>query len=171
MAMIVQNHVPRHNLIFIVEDDEMYSFMLEYSLSEEHKLRCLRFEKGEECINNLPLDPDMIILDYVLPGINGLETFRRIKSSKPDVPVMVLTSNFDSGAAQKFMDEGVYDYLLKEDDAMSRVKSAVVSIIEKKSREHEIKQEKDGMLGIARMVLLFLILFALLGTAFWLVIA
>jgi DNA-binding response OmpR family regulator len=164
----MQHQLSKHNLIFIVEDNDMYSFMLEYTLSEEHHLRCLRFAKGEECIRNLPLDPDLIILDYVLPGIDGLETYRQIRNVKPEVPVLVLTGNFDSHAAQHFLEEGVYDYMLKEEDAMNRVKSTVDYVLDKKIKEVDEKEEKDGMNRIVRMILFFLVLAALCGSLFWL---
>jgi DNA-binding NtrC family response regulator len=120
----------KHKLIFIVEDNEMYSFMLDYMLTNEHSLRCIRFEKGEECINSLELNPDMIILDYVLPGINGLETFRKIKTTKPEVPVVILTGHYDRQTAQQFLSEGVYHYMLKEENAVNKVKSLMEEAID-----------------------------------------
>jgi DNA-binding NtrC family response regulator len=168
--MTVKKQPSRQNLIFIVEDNELYSFMLEYMLSEVHMVRCLRFEKGEECIRNLALEPDMIILDYVLPGIDGLDTFRKIKQAKPEVPVVVLTGNFDSHAAQHFMEEGVYDYMLKEESAAGRIKSLVEFVMGKKNKEEEIKEEQEGRQRIVRISLLVFFVFALAISITWLII-
>nr|MBA3705929.1 response regulator [Bacteroidota bacterium] len=72
------NHI-KQKLIFIVEDNDMYSLMLDYMLSKESAYRFMSFRTGEECIANLSLHPNLIILDYGLPGINGLETFKEIR--------------------------------------------------------------------------------------------
>ncbi len=133
----------KHKLIFIVEDNEMYSFMLDYMLSNEHRLRCMRFSKGEECIENLNLEPDMIILDYMLPGISGLETLKKIKTISPAVPVIVLTGHYDSESAKEFLKEGVFDYMLKEEqDSVTRVKSVVEDVLEKSVLENLEREEK-----------------------------
>ena len=144
-----------HRLVFIVEDNEMYSFMLDYMLTNDHTLRCIRFEKGEECIKSLELNPDMIILDYVLPGINGLETFRKIKRSKPDVPVLILTGHYDRQTAQQFLSEGVYHYMLKEENAVNKVKLIMQAAIDKKGEE-EIRVKKRALWKKVGVVLLCL---------------
>lgn len=158
----------KHKLIFIVEDNEMYSFMLDYMLSNEHRLRCMRFSKGEECIDNLQLDPDMIILDYMLPGISGLETLKKIKSVKPAVPVIVLTGHYDAASASEFLKEGVYDYLLKEEaDSVTKVKTVVEDVMEKSNLERIEKEERIASKKFRRAIFSILGLLALIAGVVW----
>jgi DNA-binding NtrC family response regulator len=163
----IENH--KHKLIFIVEDNEMYSFMLDYLLSNEHSLRCLRFAKGEECIDSLHLNPDMIILDYVLPGISGLETFRKIKVEKPEVPVVILTGHYDVHAAQEFLKEGVCDYLLKEENAVNVVKKLMEDVLEKTDLIKEKLEEKKAAKRVLTTSLGVLCILAILAGAIWLI--
>jgi DNA-binding NtrC family response regulator len=161
----------KHKLIFIVEDNEMYSFMLDYMLSNEHRLRCMRFSKGEECIDNLALDPDMIILDYVLPGINGLETLKKIKMVKPAVPVIVLTGHYDDESAKEFLKEGVYDYLLKEENnSVTRVKTVVEEVIEKSILENEEQEERIASKKFRKAILSILGILAIVAGIVWYII-
>ncbi|QGY40305.1 response regulator [Pseudodesulfovibrio cashew] len=56
---------------------------------------------------------DAVILDVMMPGMNGIETLRRIKAEKPDLPVIILTGHADSATLIEGMDIGAFDFLLK----------------------------------------------------------
>jgi DNA-binding NarL/FixJ family response regulator len=100
--------------IFIVEDNEIYSTMLDYLLTRNSVFRFFCFSSGEECLKNLHLHPYMVILDYGLPGLNGYEIMLAIKKKNPQVHVVVLTTNKDYELAAKFFKAGADDYILKE---------------------------------------------------------
>jgi DNA-binding NtrC family response regulator len=141
--------------------------MLDYLLSNEVTHRCIRFEKGEECIKNLDLSPDLIILDYMLPGINGLETYRTIKKRSPKVPVIVLTGHYDKKTAQQFLDEGVYDYLLKEENAVNRVRTMVEKVIDKTEEEAGMELRRIKQKKMIRTALTILFILAALAGVKW----
>jgi DNA-binding NtrC family response regulator len=128
----------------------------------------MRFSKGEECIDNLQLEPDMIILDHVLPGISGLETLKKIKKVRPAVPVIVLTGHYDVESAREFLKEGVYDYLLKEEDnSVTKVKTAVEAVIEKSILENEEIEEKIASRRLRKVVFVILGMLAVLAGVLW----
>ena len=93
-----------HNLAFIVEDNEMFSTMLDYTLSNDSNSMCrfVSYKSGEECIHNLYMNPIMVILDYGLPGMDGLKTLKVIKKYNPDISVVILTSKNDANIARDF---------------------------------------------------------------------
>jgi len=96
--------------VFLVEDDDMHSLMMEYMISNETTAQVRKFSSGEECIKNLNLNPDVVILDYGLPGISGIQTLMSIKKYAPDTPVIVVTGNRDKQIAEQFLTAGVYEY-------------------------------------------------------------
>lgn len=100
--------------IFIVEDNEIYSTMLDYILSKDSIYHFVSFRSGEECLKNLYLNPDIIILDYGLPGMNGLDTLLEIKKYNPNIHVVILTSNKDVNVAVKLLKAGADDHILKQ---------------------------------------------------------
>lgn len=59
--------------------------------------------------------PDCVLLDYSLPGRNGLEVLKRIRSQAPYLPVIVLTGQGSEGTAVEIMKEGAQDYITKSD--------------------------------------------------------
>ncbi|MHC4472775.1 MAG: sigma-54-dependent transcriptional regulator [Planctomycetota bacterium] len=58
-------------------------------------------------------EPDVVILDVRLPGMDGLEALKRLKSKDPDVPVVVVTAYGTMETAVEAMQRGAYDYILK----------------------------------------------------------
>ena len=101
--------------ILLVEDDV---FMLEL-LSD--KLRKSGFEvsvavDGEECMKVLQsIRPDLVLLDIVMPKVDGLDVLRRMKGS-PDlsgIPVIVLSNLGQKEEVERAMDLGAKDYIIK----------------------------------------------------------
>ena len=63
--------------VFVVEDNELYSLMIDHKLKDIGNYHITTFTSGEDCLKNLYLEPDVIILDYYLTGMTGLETLPR----------------------------------------------------------------------------------------------
>lgn len=121
----MQYNTTYNMLAFIVEDSEMYALMLEHKLSKEGNFCIRKFSTGEECVSNLHLNPDLVILDYNLPGINGLETLKRIKKTKLDLPVLVISAQQDLKIAIDMFGEGAFDYITKDSEAVFELNKAI----------------------------------------------
>lgn len=72
-------------------------------------------EDGETALEKLEgaADPDAVILDILMPGIDGLEVCRRIRASGNDVPVLMLTARTEVDSRVAGLDAGADDYLSK----------------------------------------------------------
>ena len=117
------------NLVFVVEDNEMQSMMMDYVLSKENPYKVVRFKSGEECLANLHQNPDVIVLDYTLPGINGMETFNAIKKHNPGLPVFIISATDDKELDEKFLEAGVYSYIVKKSDAFHSLGNTITSLL------------------------------------------
>lgn len=73
-------------------------------------------ESGEEALTQLSKNPDVIILDIKMPGMDGHETLLEIRKIKPDVPVIMLTGHGGLSSARQAQAEGAFDYLSKPCD-------------------------------------------------------
>lgn len=147
--------------VFIVEDNEMHSLMMDYLLSKETTAHISKFKTGEECIEHLHMKPDIVILDYGLPGMNGAETYRKIKQQDPEIPVIVITANNDNKVARDFFDAGVYDYIRKEDDAfeqVSKITDSLLNVMAQKEAKVEHRRNIAMALGAGTFVLLISII-------------
>lgn len=115
-------------LIFIVEDNVMYSKSLEFFLKSKFEgVEIKTFPVGELCIDNLHLKPDYIIMDYFLntkyfDAEDGLTILKEIKAKDTKVRVIVLSAQQDVKVALAVKDLGSM-YLMKNDEAFENIKN------------------------------------------------
>jgi DNA-binding NtrC family response regulator len=108
------------------------------------------FATGELCLEHLSRDPDVIILDYHLDGINknamnGIETLDKIKAYNPDIPVVMLSSQDKIDVAISCMHHRAFDYVVKSETAFLRLQKNITAFF------HYEKIEKELNWYMARM--------------------
>ena len=143
--------------IFIVEDNEIFSMMLDYILSKDSIYNFVSFKTGEECLANLYMEPDIIILDYGLPGINGYQVLTEIKKRNPSTHVIVLSSNRDRSLAAKMLSAGADDYILKQGHGEAQLIKRIETILEDKKVQTEKLIMPVNVLSVERWVVFILV--------------
>ena len=101
--------------ILIVEDDKNISKLIKYNLEKEG-FRCLVLFDGDDAMKTLDKTPtDLIVLDIMLPGIDGLEVCRRVKQDKKlsDIPIIMLTAKGEEVDKVVGFELGADDYVVK----------------------------------------------------------
>jgi DNA-binding NarL/FixJ family response regulator len=74
---------------------------------------------GEEAVSLVgAVDPDVVLMDLSMPGMNGVEATRQVTARHPDVQVLVLTSFSDGERVRDALDAGAVGYLLKDSDPL-----------------------------------------------------
>ncbi len=136
--------------IFLVDDDALYLKSLEIEFLEHADFIIETYATGELCLKNLSSNPDIIILDYHLDGIdktamNGLETLDKIKESNPDIPVIMLSSQDKIEVAINCMHHKAGDYVVKSETAFMRLQKIITTIITYKKMEKELSWYMDRM--------------------------
>ena len=148
---------PDHTCIFVVEDDLMYSRAILHLLESRQFLNVRLFSNGEECLEHLHLEPDVILLDYWLGEgkKNGMEIMEVIRRRTPRAKVIFLTAMDNLKIARQTMAMGAYDYVVKNDSATERVKNLLRRIV----FERQIQEENRILRRSRRIILLFILLF------------
>jgi DNA-binding response OmpR family regulator len=101
------------NRILLVEDEETLAVGLEYNLSEEGYMVTWA-KNGKEAIEYFESKEfDLIILDIMLPYVNGFEVAERVRNTDPQMPILMLTAKTESADKVKGLEKGVDDYLTK----------------------------------------------------------
>jgi CheY-like chemotaxis protein len=143
--------------VFIVEDNEMHSMMMDYLLSKENPFQIFRFKSGEECLQRLSVHPDIIILDYGLPGMNGMETFEKIKKYDSRIPVVVVTENRNLQVAEQFLNAGAYDYVLKEQNAFNKLNGIIDRVFQAIAKKEYDNRDRITLLMVGGFILLIIL--------------
>lgn len=99
--------------ILLVEDEETLAIGLEYNLSEEgYKVTLAK--DGKQALSEFNADSyDLIILDIMIPYLNGFEVAKQVREKDPQMPILVLTARTSAGDRVKGLELGVDDYLTK----------------------------------------------------------
>lgn len=133
--------LPMDNVkIFVIEDDDWYGQLIEYHLSLNPDYEVQLFNNAKEALKNLHQKPAVITLDYSLPDMNGAEVLEKIKRSAPDSEVVILSGQEDVKVAVKLLQQGAYDYIVKDDDAKDRLWNTVNKILENRQLKGKIEE-------------------------------
>ena len=99
--------------ILLVEDEESLALGLEYNLSEEG-YRVVRAADGVEALERFdPERTDLVILDLMLPRLDGFAVAERIRDISPQTPILVLTARTTPADRVRGLELGADDYLAK----------------------------------------------------------
>lgn len=114
--------------ILVIEDEEALGLLLSYNLEAEG-FSVERVERGDEAEVRLSeTPPDLVILDWMLPGVSGLEICRRLRAREATrtLPVIMLTARGEEGERVRGLSVGADDYVVKPfsvPELMARVRS------------------------------------------------
>ncbi len=103
-------------LIFIVDDEQAISKLISYWVKEKWKYDIEVFDNGENMLRKLQSRPDLILLDIMLPGLDGVETLKRIMQFDENIPVIMLSAQGDIQTAVDTLKLGAYYYFTKPVD-------------------------------------------------------
>jgi len=132
--------------ILLIEDDTATARAIELMLkSEDYVCDCT--DLGEDGLDIGKLyDYDLIILDLMLPDIDGLEVLRRMRTAKVQTPILILSGLLQSNDKVKALTEGADDYLTKPFDKNELV--ARIQAIVRRYKGHSDAIVRSGGLSI-----------------------
>lgn len=104
--------------IFIIDDDIYCRHMYkEYLLCSGYQ-RVHVFEEGDDCLQNLFLQPDVIIIDYNMKPYNGIDLLRKIKATNPDAYLLLISGQKEIPVAVNALRSGAYHYISKDENML-----------------------------------------------------
>ena len=126
--------------IMLVDDENLFVETMAKRL-EKRNIETTSATSGEECLETLNTNKniEVIVLDVLMPGMDGLETLKEIKKEYPLIEVIMLTGNATIESAIEGMKLGALDFLMKPcdiDELVSKVEDAT-----RKMRSHEGRME------------------------------
>ena len=116
--------------ILIVEDEEALVTLIDYNLQKEG-FKVISASDGEEGLLRIAEDkPDLVLLDWMLPKVSGIELCRRLRNNpqSKNIPVIMLTARSEEADRIRGLDTGADDYLTKPfsmSELVARIKAVL----------------------------------------------
>jgi DNA-binding NtrC family response regulator len=114
--------------VFLVDDDPFCRQLYEYNLKKIGVKDLYVFENGEDCLNSLVLEPDLILLDHYMKPLSGLDVLLEIKNYNPDIFVVMISGQEEILLPLVAMESGAFDYIVKNDITEKRLYEIIEKI-------------------------------------------
>lgn len=142
-----------YRTILMVDDDDAFRIAMKQALSAMGKYRVHSADSGEAAIEALQHDRfDVVLLDYRMPGISGLNVLQWMHEQKLDTPVVMMTAAGSESIAVEAMKLGAYDYVRKEQVEVDHIGILIDGVYERylfrkeKDRREAIEREREKSL-------------------------
>jgi two-component system OmpR family response regulator len=129
--------------IFIVEDEPFFANLINYDLEANYYDGISVYFTGEDAIENLGLNPRVVILDNKLPGISGLEVLKKIKAFNPDIHVIFLSGSSAMDTQISAFKNGAHDFIIKNENAFEEVRGLLKKIFNDTNEPSEEMKVKN----------------------------
>lgn len=132
--------------IFLVEDDPMYSQIIKLSLDENDAYDIHIFHSGEDMLANVYLNPDIVIIDYNLPGMSGLDILQKIKHIDHNISTIFLSGQEKLEVVVKAYNCGANNYIIKNDSVIFELKHCLENLTANANLRKEVQQLREQII-------------------------
>jgi len=132
--------------IFIVDDDIFCLTLYEQFMRNLGYTDITTFNAGDECLQSMKDQPDVVFLDYNMEGMNGIDVLKKIKAMNPATMVYMITGQESSQVAVEAIRNGAVDYIVKSSlspEKMPAVMQQVEQLYVPKAKEKPKKSFFD----------------------------
>ncbi len=133
-----------NKLVFIVDDEQAISKLLSYWLKDKWGYDIEVFGSGEEILKRMYQKPDLVLLDIMLPGMDGMEVLKRLKQIDENLPVIMLSAQGKVEVALESLKFGAYDYFPKPID-LQKLEPAIKNAIKGYDLTKEIENLRENI--------------------------
>ena len=126
--------------VLMVDDEEQFRKTTKKIL-EKKGFDTILAESGSQAIEMLSEEPDVVVLDIKMEGMDGHDTLKEIKKRFPDLPVIMLTGHGALPSAKEALSQGAFDYLAKPCD-IDLLASKIKDATKEKSQDGDDTEKK-----------------------------
>lgn len=132
--------------IFCIEDDSFYGEMIKLTLEKNIDYEVTLFTSGEQFLSHLHENPDIVTIDYNLPGISGLDILKKIHDYNSDIATVIVSGQGDVGIAVAAYKSGANYYIIKNPDTFAELEQCVGNLTKHIHLRQEVEHLKDQII-------------------------
>lgn len=110
--------------VFVIEDELMYAKRIKHYLSLNPDYEVFVFGSLKDAFQFMDDSVDCVVLDHYLPDGEGLEHIQKFLTYTPNLPIIVVSGQTDRVVAENFVEQGAFDYLVKDEFLELKLKLA-----------------------------------------------
>ncbi len=115
--------------VFVIEDNKTEGMLLKLCLGSIKNISITNFVLGQELLNNIDENPDIIVADLMLPDILGYELIQKIKETHPEIPIIVCSAQRDMNLVAKLQEMEVYNYVVKSETCIEYLQNVIEDLL------------------------------------------
>lgn len=115
--------------VFIVDDNPIVRTTYQQCLIRLGCETVRSYDAGQTCLDELPLMPDLVLVDYLMEPMNGLELMKKIKRVLPQCFVVMISGQSDLQVAVNAMKYGAFDYISKGKSEMDQIAGVLHKVL------------------------------------------
>ncbi|MFM8433068.1 MAG: sigma-54-dependent transcriptional regulator [Bacteroidota bacterium] len=127
--------------IFIVEDDQFLNSIIRMTLEKMDNVEVHAFTDPQDCITNLHLNPDIVSIDYLMPGMNGIDLMEKIKNYNQDIHCIMVSGQEKLDVVIDTYRRGAIDYIIKNENSVVNLENSIRSLC----KQIELRNENDRL--------------------------
>jgi DNA-binding NtrC family response regulator len=132
--------------IFLIEDDMMVAAIISKKVLALENTEIIHFVTGEECLSALNEKPDIVIIDYNLPGIDGLTLLKQVKINSPGSMVIVCSGQDEMRVAIDCLDNGANKYIIKDEMMLINLENELKNLSMNVTLKREVEFLQDQII-------------------------
>ncbi len=132
--------------IFLVDDDEVYSNIIKMTLEENENYDVHLFMSGEELMPHIHDRPDIVIIDYTLPGMSGIEVLKKVKEYDEDIAAVVLSGQEKVEVVVEAYNNGASNYIIKNDNVIFELNHVLKNLTSHSNLKKEVAELRDQII-------------------------
>ena len=114
--------------VFLVEDDEIFAFLVQNRIQKMPGIDLETFSLGQDALDSLDKNPDVVFLDYSLPVMDGLEVLKSIKAANSQIRVVMLSGLEWQQVVDECLQAGAEDFIQKDSHVAQKVHDKLVEL-------------------------------------------
>ncbi len=135
------------DLIYIVDDEPSIQRLLIHWLKNQWGYETKGFAKGKDFLEEFSkVEPELVLLDIMLPDINGVEILKEIKKINKDLPVIMISAQGSVEVALESIKLGAYDYFTKPISETSKLELSVKNALSQYKLQKQVKLLQENLI-------------------------
>jgi len=137
--------------VVIIEDEEAHFSLMKRAISREYPYASVHhFQEATSCLDRLDqINPTVIITDYQMPGMNGIEFLEVLNQTDIDIPVIMITGQGDENIAVCTMKSGAKEYLVKSGNVFNLLPHVIKNVVREKKLERSLHRSEKRFQDLA----------------------